>query len=224
MKKWIALTLLLVGCDEGINESTLMTSDVAVADSAAADVTAESLTDVATMADLRRPNDQLSPRPMDAGISVPDTTSPMDGSTESDMMDQPTAPIIWTGPKLTFEKSDGADPESPEAQDRVTESVVLTRGDGNVLFNIVVEDNANAAVSPRGTLWSMGTTETLESLEFVPLREAANNRMRDLPGKDMVLFLVEENIYIDVRFISWRSGRGRGGGFSYTRSTSNTSP
>ena len=67
----------------------------------------------------------------------------------------------------------------------------------------------------------MGTTDELDDLTFSPLREAANNQMQELPGKDMVLFLLEERIYIDVKFLSWRSGRGRGGGFSYERRTPN---
>jgi len=198
-----------------------MTLDAAVTDSTVADASVDAPSDTAILADIPHSNDQMSPRPMDEDTGVPDATSMVDVSIEADMMVQPPAPTIWTGPRLTFEKPSGAAPDSPEAQDRITDSVVLTRGDGNVLFNIALEASANAAVSPRGTLWAEGTADAWETLEFTPLREAANNRMQDLPGKDMVLLIVEENIYIDVRFISWRSGRGNGGGFSYARSTPN---
>ena len=38
-------------------------------------------------------------------------------------------------------------------------------------------------------------------------------------GENFVLHLIEEDIYLDVRFLSWTSGNGAGGGFSYERST-----
>jgi hypothetical protein len=34
-----------------------------------------------------------------------------------------------------------------------------------------------------------------------------------------VVHLIEENIYLDVTFLSWVIGRDSGGGFSYERST-----
>jgi hypothetical protein len=101
----------------------------------------------------------------------------------------------------------------------VTDTVVLTRGDRNSLFNILQENNGGA-VSPAGTAWAMGQTTELDSLTFTPLKEAANQQMKQLPGKDLVLHLIEEDIYIDVTFISWASGSS-GGGFSYERTTPN---
>tara|TARA_B100001093_G_scaffold268651_1_gene256873 strand:+ start:670 stop:1338 length:669 start_codon:yes stop_codon:yes gene_type:complete len=129
------------------------------------------------------------------------------------------AHTIWTGPQITFTKPPGADPTTPEAQDVITDSVVLTRGDGNILYNIAQEMSVTQSTSPAGTLWALGTSEEIDTLEFEPLKAAANDRMQDLPGRDMVLYLVDDNVYIDVRFMSWRSGRGNGGGFSYERST-----
>ncbi|NQX81161.1 MAG: hypothetical protein HRT66_04075 [Flavobacteriaceae bacterium] len=45
-------------------------------------------------------------------------------------------------------------------------------------------------------------------------------------GENMVLYLIEENIYIDIKFTSWSEGNGdgegSGGGFSYERSTAAT--
>ena len=131
------------------------------------------------------------------------------------------APTIWRGPKITFTKEPGADSATAEAQDRITDQIILTRGPGNVLYNIAQENGPNQAVSPAGTLWSLGTTDNLDELQFEPLKVAANNRMKLLPNRDIVLHLVEENIYIDVRFISWGVGRNGGGAFSYERSTPN---
>ena len=44
--------------------------------------------------------------------------------------------------------------------------------------------------------------------------------MDNLPGTALVLHLIDENIYIDVTFLSWSSGDS-GGGFSYERTTEN---
>jgi hypothetical protein len=38
-----------------------------------------------------------------------------------------------------------------------------------------------------------------------------------IDGQDLVLHLITENIYMDIKFTSWKSGKG--GGFSYERST-----
>ena len=65
----------------------------------------------------------------------------------------------------------------------------------------------------------MGTTEALEELQFQPLKQAANNQMQNLPGTALVLHLIDEDIYIDVTFLSWTRGSGSGGGFSYERTT-----
>ena len=70
-----------------------------------------------------------------------------------------------------------------------------------------------------GTGWAQGTTANLEGLDFQPLKTAANDQLKRLPGKSFVLHLVEDDIYIDVTFISWTSGNSSGGGFSYERST-----
>ena len=126
-------------------------------------------------------------------------------------------PEVWSGASLTFEKEDGADPEDSANQDAITELVVLTRADRGSLYNVVVE-SGSTSTTPTGTEWAMGTTGELEALEFLPLKEAANYKMQDLPGVPLVLHLIEEDIYIDLTFLSWTSG-GSGGGFSYERST-----
>ena len=44
-----------------------------------------------------------------------------------------------------------------------------------------------------------------------------------IAGVDAVVHLITEDIYIDIRFLSWTTGNGQGGtgggGFSYMRST-----
>ena len=145
----------------------------------------------------------------------------IDLGARADVEPDTQSPVVWRGPRLTFTKPAFADPTTPEAQDRINDRIILTRGSGDGLYNIAQEDSVTRSVSPAGTLWALGTTDEIDSLEFLSLKEAANGRMQDLPNQDIVLFLIEENIYIDVRFLSWRNGRTNGGGFSYERTTPN---
>ena len=38
-------------------------------------------------------------------------------------------------------------------------------------------------------------------------------------GKNYVIHLITDDIYIDLKILSWSSGQNGGGGFSYERST-----
>ena len=150
--------------------------------------------------------------PTDTG-AVQETGSPQETGTDT----ADAGPEIWTGPAITFTKEDGADHTDPANQDAITDLVVLTRTNQGSLINIVTESSATSS-SPSGTQWAEGTTDAMDGLEFENLKAAANNSMSSIPGKSFVLHLVEENIYIDVTFLSWTSG-GSAGGFSYERST-----
>ncbi|MEC7985010.1 MAG: hypothetical protein VX278_07595 [Myxococcota bacterium] len=125
---------------------------------------------------------------------------------------------IWSGDSITFTKQNFADHTDPANQDVLTNRVVLTRTDRGSLINVVIEESASST-SPEGTEWSIGSTDEIEQLFFTPLKEAVNNNMSGLAGKSLVLHLLEDDIYIDVTFLSWTAG-GAGGGFSYERSTS----
>ena len=119
--------------------------------------------------------------------------------------------------RIVFTKADGADPTLPQNQDRITESVWITRGnDGGQIFNIDRNSRYIKSRSPVGTLWALGTTADLSSLEFRPFRIAVQSP-KDVVGKDLVMFIEAEEIYLDVRFLSWSSGKE--GGFSYERTT-----
>ena len=124
---------------------------------------------------------------------------------------------IWSGPKITFTKENSVDHTDPQNQDFITDLVILTRGERGSLINVVSETSAVSS-SPDGTEWALGTTTELDSLEFQSLKKAANEQLKQVPGKSFVLHLIEEDIYIDITFLSWTSG-GSGGGFSYERST-----
>lgn len=124
---------------------------------------------------------------------------------------------IWTGVKLSFSKANNADPLLTENQDMITSDVILTRGNsGGQIFNIAVETASDKSDSPRGTFWAVGTTANLESLEFRKFRAAVESP-KDVVGQDLVLYLENEDVLIDIKFDSWSSDMG--GGFSYTRAT-----
>ena len=147
------------------------------------------------------------------------STTDDSGNVTNDTSSTPVEPEfnIWTGPNITFTKESDADPTDPANQDAITDKVKLTRGQRGSLFNVVIESSAGNN-SPEGTEWAKGTTDDLEILDFQPLKSAANNQLKNVPGESFVLHLIEEDIYIDLTFISWESG-GSGGSFSYERAT-----
>lgn len=124
---------------------------------------------------------------------------------------------IWTGERITFTKADGADPTLEENQDRITDSVWITRGnDGGQIFNIAERERYSKQESPVGTFWAVGTTDDLPDLQFSPFRPAVGSP-KEIVGKDLVMFIEEEGVFVDVRFTSWSEGKR--GGFSYERTT-----
>jgi len=126
---------------------------------------------------------------------------------------------IWTGSKILFSKASGADPNQEANQDRITDNVWITReNNGGPIIN--AQSSANNDNGPGDTEWALGTTNEISDLQFTDLRSAlGGGRMafRDIVDKDLVLHLITDNIYIDIKFTQWASGRD--GGFAYERST-----
>jgi len=140
--------------------------------------------------------------------------------TDVDESVESPSPNIWTGPKIIFEKEAGSDPTLEENQDRITDNVWITRGNsGGEIYNAVLEESSTQNVSPMGTEWALGTTADLASLTFDSFRGTISPSQ--VVGEDMVLHLIEDDIYIDIKFLSWNGGgrQGNGGAFSYERST-----
>lgn len=126
---------------------------------------------------------------------------------------------IWTGPTIAFEKLSDADPNDAQNQDRLTSNVSITRGNnGGQIYNVNSESSANKEESPKGTLWAIGTTDNMASLNMQPFRAAVGSP-KDVVGKNLVLFLESEKIALNVKFTSWSTSKG--GGFSYERSSPN---
>lgn len=128
------------------------------------------------------------------------------------------AQTIWTGEKITFSKDNFADPTLAENQDRITDSVWITRGTIQGIFNIKKELAYKMNSSPIGTEWAFGTSAGLDTLSFKDWQTTINNNPPLMVDKDMVVHLMAEDIYIDIKFLSWAVGTA-GGGFSYERSS-----
>jgi hypothetical protein len=136
---------------------------------------------------------------------------------EDEVPGDTTSSIIWTGTNKTFSKADGADHTQASNQDLLTSNVSITRAnDGGQIFNISKESAANKNSSPAGTTWSIGSINNINNLSFTNFRSAVG-KPKDVVGKNLVLHLVDDNIYLSVKFTSWSEGQK--GGFAYERST-----
>ena len=133
-----------------------------------------------------------------------------------------TIPVIvgnfWEGPKMTFTKADYADWTLEANQDRMTDGIWLTRADNQGLFNIKTSASFTGYSEPIGTEWSYGSLANVSSLFFNPMYYVNGEEPPTMIGRNMVVHLIEDDIYMDIKFTSWTQG-GAGGGVSYERST-----
>ena len=128
------------------------------------------------------------------------------------------AQTTWDGPTMTFTKANNANPTLEANQDRITSNVWLTRGNsGGQIYNAKTESDSSKISSPADTQWAFGTTANLGSLTFASFR--GTSKPQNAVGQNMVLHLVTDDIYIDIKITSWTSGSTSGGGFTYQRST-----
>jgi hypothetical protein len=129
--------------------------------------------------------------------------------------------VIWSGYDFAFAKAPFADPMLEANQDRLTSSVWLTRGGTRGIYNAAVEPgyqgSGTSGPSPEGTLWAFGTTDEIASLTFTSWAVAADRNPPGLVGRDMVVHLVADDVFVDIRFSDWDERAGGGGGFSYVR-------
>lgn len=142
------------------------------------------------------------------------------------------APTVYTGYDVSFSKEALADPTAPANQDMITPSVKITRGSTSGLFNAASESFYVFGSSPAGTEWAFphnnaGATltatawETLNFADWVTAMGGGGSASAGPPstiGQDAVLHLIEDDIYLDIRFTDWGVGSGGGGAFSYMRS------
>jgi hypothetical protein len=145
-------------------------------------------------------------------------------SSSSDEPDAPLPPeeivdyVIWDGPITTFSKTSGADPTNSANQDNITPSVAITRGSGGEIYNAVSESQFERGVSPIGTRWAIGSVSNIQNLTFSSFRNTFTNIGNEVVGENLVLHIVDEDVYLSVTFLSWEKQQN-GGAFSYERST-----
>ncbi len=125
---------------------------------------------------------------------------------------------IWNGPTMTFTKANGSNWNLESQQDRITDNVWLTRANNQGIFNIATESGYTINSSPSDTEWAFGNTSDIGSLTFSNWQTTISSDPLSMIGQDMVVHLISEDIFIDIKFLTWTPG-GTGGGFSYERST-----
>ena len=132
------------------------------------------------------------------------------------------AQTVWNGPNITFTKPNFADYMSEVNQDRITDNVWITRADTKGIFNIKRETSYTGSDtsgnSPLDTEWAFGTTNNLGSLTFSTWAIAFGMSPLNILNKEMVVHLMTDEIYINIKFLSWSTAT-TGAGFSYERST-----
>jgi len=131
-----------------------------------------------------------------------------------------SAQTAWSSSNgtITFSKAGSVDWTLAANQDRISDSVWITRASSQRIFNIRKE-NVSSTNSPYGTLWAFGTTDSFATLTYKTFTSLSVNDPQSLIGKNLVLQLVAEKIYIDVKFLTYGSSSS-GGTFSYVRAVS----
>lgn len=126
-------------------------------------------------------------------------------------------PIFLQGEVIVFTKQDSADWTLQENQDRITNSVWITRKNNQGIFNIAQETGYSGnSGSPIGTLWASSSTAEAEIGDFTSFLNMHGGNPQSLINDTISLYLEEYGRYFDLVFLSF-SGGNSGGGFSYTR-------
>src|SRR5262249_18522996 len=83
------------------------------------------------------------------------------------------------------------------------------------MFNGITETVFVKGVSPAGTEWAFGELTNYASLTYNDWTTTAGNPVHVYPGKQCVVHLVADDIYLSLKYITLPPGSG----FSSTRST-----
>ena len=100
--------------------------------------------------------------------------------------------------------------DNPNNQDRITDSTWITRDNQHGIFNAFSEQNYefnggdDIHTAPSNTLWAYGNTDEVSEEEYKPFKSAVQDiiSLQDLPGNTFSLFLVSDNLYFDVEYLS----------------------
>ena len=130
---------------------------------------------------------------------------------------QSPAATVWSGPLITYTQP-ASDPTQAANRDQLTASVSLTRAALSGMFNGVSETFYTHNVSPADTEWAVGFLTNYATLTYASWEVAGSGHpVFNLPGKQLVVHLISDDIYLSLQFTSL-GGQGSGG-FSYIRST-----
>jgi hypothetical protein len=131
--------------------------------------------------------------------------------------------ILWTGPTLTFSNAPGSDWTRPANQDHLAGDVWLTRSGASRntqgMFNAALESGYAKFTSPAGTEWAVGSLANYATLVYTDWADCyggPGNLGNNITSTNAVLHLINEDIYLSVRFTFFGSS---GGGFAYQRSS-----
>jgi hypothetical protein len=139
------------------------------------------------------------------------------------------APLVYTGLTASFSKEIYADYTLAENQDFILTDVVITRAETMGIFNITQEEYFSLNLSPLGTAWAFpfnnpGATliaTNWAALVFEDWQTAFGGPGAGGPpttvDQDAVLHLMDQDIYLDIRFTEWGIGMESGGSFAYDR-------
>lgn len=124
---------------------------------------------------------------------------------------------VWGGPMTSFTLASGSDPTLAINQDRLTANVWITRGAIQGIYNAAVETNFTRFLSPTNTEWSYGDLAYYKFLTYTNWEAWNGQHPPSMVGRDAVVHLISDDIYLALRFTEW--GSGSSGGFAYLRST-----
>lgn len=117
---------------------------------------------------------------------------------------------------VRFIKPSWASDSDPEYQDRISETVWLTRGKQHGIYN-AYDQTSQQRQQTSGIMLALGSIENLSELSFETISDWGQKfRNGEWLNKDLVLYLTETDEYYSFMMTSW--DQGRQGGFSYTRS------
>ena len=130
------------------------------------------------------------------------------------------AATVWNGPLITYNQP-APDPSFATNQDLLTPHVSLTRASTSGMFNGVTETFYTRNFSPADTAWAVGNLADYATLTYTSWEQAGGGRpVFNLPGQQLVVHLISDDIYLSLKFTYLGGGIANGGsGFTYNRST-----
>jgi hypothetical protein len=139
------------------------------------------------------------------------------------LVDVAAGQTVWSGLTHTF-----SHPANSSIQDDLTPNVSLTRSGTRGLFNSASEPDYLSGTSPEHTMWATelnnpGTTVTATNWSNLVFQDwqtsygGSGALSGNIVGMDTVVYLVLDEIYLDLKFTTWGVGTAGGGAFSYQR-------